>query len=82
MTAASLGVLGLRRGASLEEAKSAFRKLALQWHPDKNSSPEAGPRFQEISLAFRTIVEAHGADQEASVLLLDPLAPFWAGYVH
>ncbi len=45
-------VLGVSKSATQQEIKSAYRKLALQWHPDKNKSPEANDTFKEISLAY------------------------------
>lgn len=45
-------VLGLEKGASQEEIKKAYRKLALRHHPDKNpDNPEAAERFKEINNA-------------------------------
>lgn len=38
--------------ATPEEIKKAYRKLAQQWHPDKNNSPEATEKFQEIGNAY------------------------------
>ncbi|WP_194974203.1 J domain-containing protein [Aquiflexum lacus] len=45
-------ILGLNENASQEEIKRAYRKLALQWHPDKNLSPEAHEKFIEINEAY------------------------------
>ncbi len=42
--------LGLQKGASREEVKKAFRKLAAQYHPDKKTGDEA--KFKEISEAY------------------------------
>ena len=41
--------LGVPRTASHKEIKSAFRKLALQYHPDKNKEPDAEAKFREIA---------------------------------
>jgi len=48
-------VLGVSRNASLEEIKKAYRKLALEWHPDRNKSPEAEERFKEINEAYEVL---------------------------
>lgn len=46
-------VLGLKKGASKEEVKKAFRKLATQYHPDKKTGDEA--KFKEISEAYAVL---------------------------
>ena len=49
-------VLGLSRGATPEEIKSAFRKLASLHHPDKNpDDPSAGVRFKEVNQAYQVL---------------------------
>ncbi len=49
--------LELHNGASLEEVKKAYHKLAFQWHPDKNlnNKAEAEIKFKEIGLAYEAL---------------------------
>lgn len=44
-------ILGLNENTSEEEIKKAYRKLSLQYHPDRNSSTEANGMFQKINEA-------------------------------
>ena len=49
-------VLGVAPSASAEEIKAAYRKLALQYHPDRNPGDKvAEERFKEISEAYATL---------------------------
>jgi molecular chaperone DnaJ len=48
-------VLGVTRNASLEDIKKAFRKLAFQYHPDRNSDSGASDRFKEINEAYEVL---------------------------
>jgi molecular chaperone DnaJ len=52
-------VLGVQRGASPDEVKAAYRKLAFQWHPDKNpGNKEAEEKFKEASEAYAVLSDA------------------------
>lgn len=63
-------VLGVRRDASKDEIKKAFRKIAKDVHPDVNPSPDAEARFKELGEAFdvlsdeqkRQVYDAYGHD--------------------
>ena len=48
-------ILGVPRGAPPEDIKSAFRRLARQYHPDVNKAPDAEERFKEINEAFAVL---------------------------
>jgi len=51
-------ILGVSKTASAAELKSAYRKLALQWHPDRNKSPDAETRFKEINEAYQVLSDS------------------------
>lgn len=48
-------VLGIRQSASEKEVKKAFKKLAIQYHPDKNKEEGAQEKFQEIGAAYEIL---------------------------
>jgi curved DNA-binding protein CbpA len=48
-------VFGVGKTASGDEIKEAYRKLAFELHPDRNSSPDAEERFKEISEAYSVL---------------------------
>lgn len=52
-------VLGLSKGASSDEIKKAYRKLAKQYHPDLNpNNKEAETRFKEVSEAYEVLSDS------------------------
>ena len=54
-------VLGVSRTATLEEVKSAYRKAALKWHPDRNpeNKTEAEEKFRECTEAYSVLVDSN-----------------------
>jgi molecular chaperone DnaJ len=51
-------ILGVPRGATPEDIKSAFRRLAREYHPDVNKSPDAEERFKELNEAYAVLSDA------------------------
>src|SRR5688572_29024814 len=45
-------VLGVDRGATADQIRAAYRKLARKFHPDVNKEPDANKRFAEIQEAY------------------------------
>src|SRR6058998_1832685 len=57
-------VLGISRNASEQEIKSAYRKLALQYHPDRNpGNTEAEENFKEAAEAYSILSDAQKRSQ-------------------
>ena len=51
-------VLGVERGAGQDEIKKAYRKLALQYHPDRNKDEGAEDKFKEAAEAYDVLGDA------------------------
>lgn len=51
-------ILGVGRDAQGEELKKAYRKLAMQYHPDRNKTPGAEETFKEVSEAYAVLSDA------------------------
>jgi len=48
-------ILGVDKSASQSTIKTAYKKLALKWHPDRNKSSEAEAKFKEINKAYEVL---------------------------
>lgn len=48
-------ILGVQKGASQKEVKSAYRQLSLKYHPDRNKSHGDGERFKQITEAYQLL---------------------------
>lgn len=48
-------ILGVARSATADEIKKAYRRLALEWHPDRNKSASATEKFKKINEAFAVL---------------------------
>jgi len=48
-------ILGVDKKADSSDIKKAYRRLAIQYHPDKNKSPGAEDKFKEISQAYEVL---------------------------
>ncbi len=49
------GILGVSKDADEEEIRKAYRRLALQFHPDRNKDKTAEAKFKEISEAYAVL---------------------------
>ena len=47
--------LGISKSASADDIKRAYRKLALQYHPDRNKTKEADGKFKEVTKAYEVL---------------------------
>ncbi len=48
-------LLGVAKDASQDDIRKAFRKLAMQYHPDRNPTPEAEEKFKELNEAYAVL---------------------------
>jgi len=68
-----LRILELNKNASESDIKKSFRKLALQYHPDKNPNPEAHEKFILICQAYEKLLEPQESTSSDNVGFGDAL---------
>jgi molecular chaperone DnaJ len=80
-------ILGIRRDASADEVKKAYRRLARELHPDVNPDPQTQERFKEITQAYEVLSDPKkremydlGADPFATAAGPGAGAGFGAGF--
>jgi len=56
-------VLGVSKTSSMDEIKDAYRKLAMQYHPDRNKAPDAEEKFKELSEAYAVLSDPEKRSQ-------------------
>ena len=69
-------ILGVSPNASEKDIKSAYRKLAKQYHPDVNKDPGAEAKFKEISQAYEDITNPKPQQQGIPNSGFDPFGGF------
>src|SRR5688572_31538142 len=53
-------ILGVQKGSSADEIKKAYRKVAMQYHPDRNPGDKAAEeKFKEAAEAYEVLSDAH-----------------------
>ena len=56
-------VLGVSRGTSEEDIRKAFRKKAMEYHPDRNRNPDAEEKFKEVNEAYQVLIDTQKRSQ-------------------
>ena len=56
-------ILGVSKNASEDDLKKAFRKLAFQYHPDRNKEASAEEKFKEINEAYQVLSDPEKRSQ-------------------
>jgi molecular chaperone DnaJ len=78
-------VLGVRRDAAEADIKKAYRKLAMECHPDRNQAEDAEERFKEITEAYEVLRDPDqraAYDRYGEAGLRGGASPFGGGFAH
>lgn len=82
------GLLGVSPDATTEIIKTAYRKKAAQFHPDRNPEPDAAAKFRAVQQAYETLTDGDRRkaydDTRRKSLVDDPLVvarEIWTSYM-
>jgi len=77
-------LLGVSKDASKDEIKSAYRKMALKNHPDRNKAPDAEEKFKEINEAYEVLSneQKKSAYDQYGHAAFDPSAGGFSGHTY
>ena len=62
----ALKTLNVKSGSSFEEIKNAYRKLALEYHPDRNTDEKEGREFRKVTEAYNHLKKNHTEGKQIS----------------
>lgn len=82
------GLLGVAPDATTEIIKTAYRKKAAQFHPDRNPAPDAAAKFRAVQEAYEVLADSERRkvydDTRRTSLIDDPLVvarEIWSSYM-
>ncbi|WP_265949101.1 DnaJ domain-containing protein [Dechloromonas sp. A34] len=82
------GLLGVAPDATTEIIKTAYRKKAAQFHPDRNPEPDAAAKFRAVQEAYEVLADSERRkvydDTRRTSLIDDPLVvarEIWSSYL-
>ncbi|HWY36191.1 MAG TPA: DnaJ domain-containing protein, partial [Nitrosopumilaceae archaeon] len=74
-------ILGVQKGVSQKEIKSAYRRLSLKYHPDRNKGEKDGEKFKQIIEAYQTLkLEEKKKSKRSEVDIAYTYTEFWKQY--
>ena len=73
-------ILGVERDADVAKIKKAYKRMAMQYHPDRNKTKDAETKFKEIQQAYSVLSNPEKKQMYDQFGTVDPQAGFGGGY--